>query len=182
MLDSKGEDSILRISFKDSVVLLDPKQVFRDTIITIIKHNGNTMEKTSIVYIENCGLVLLENIYGNKNKEQEEKRLGLDVLNFAEQMPEFVGGEEALLRYLYNEIDFSKHNTEDVSKSIIYIEFIVAGKGEISNVKILRGINESLNSEVLNVFENMPNWVPGENNGKPIPVKMVFPIRIEFKL
>ena len=53
---------------------------------------------------------------------------------------------------------------------------IVMPDGAVSNVKVLRGVEHSLNCEAKRVINKMPAWKPGRMNGRPVPVRVVYPI------
>ena len=62
----------------------------------------------------------------------------------------------------------------------VTLQFTIGTDGVVSNVKILRGVSESLDAEALRVVSSSPDWGPGKVNGKPVPVTFTFPV--VFKL
>lgn len=101
-------------------------------------------------------------------------------LNFAEEMPGFVGGDKALYEYLANNIKYPKREKQIGVEGKVYVEFVVGKKGEITNVKIKKGVSEALDAEAIRVIKSMPNWLPGKQNGRAVKVIYVMPI--SFKL
>lgn len=63
----------------------------------------------------------------------------------------------------------------------VTLQFTIGTDGVVSNVKILRGVSESLDAEALRVVSSSPDWGPGKVNGKPVPVTFTFPVVFKLK-
>jgi TonB family protein len=100
-----------------------------------------------------------------------------DVFTVVEKMPEYVGGQAALGEYLGENIKYPKTALDAGITGVVFTQFIVNPDGKISDVSILRGVNDDLNNEALRVVESMPAWNPGEQQGKRVKVKFVLPIK-----
>jgi protein TonB len=98
-------------------------------------------------------------------------------LSFVEVMPEFVGGQEALLEYLAEEIIYPPIAKEAGIQGRVYVQFVVEKDGSISEVKLVRGVHESLDKEALRVITEMDKWTPGSQNGRTARVLFTIPIR-----
>jgi len=72
---------------------------------------------------------------------------------------------------LYFETDFA---------GIILIEFVIEKDSTVSNVKVLRGIDEKLDVSVKETFKSMPKWIPGIFNGKTVRTKYKFPVTVHL--
>ena len=103
------------------------------------------------------------------------------VLNMAEVMPEYPHGADSLLNYLKNEIRYPKKAQKKGIEGRVYVQFVVEKDGRISRTKILRGIGEGCDEEALRVINNMPNWIPGENQGRKVAVMYTLPIKFVLK-
>ncbi len=103
------------------------------------------------------------------------------VFQVVETMPEFEGGYSKLIQYLGQNVKFSQPEKELRLTSRYYFEFIIEKDGSISNFKQIRGKNLDFYNYVVLVFNNMPNWEPGKQNGEAVRVKMVLPIGIHWK-
>ncbi|MBK7183930.1 MAG: energy transducer TonB [Bacteroidetes bacterium] len=97
-----------------------------------------------------------------------------------DEMPKFPGGEIELVKYIAKNFKYPSI-TDNLSKTKIYIEFIIDKNGAVKNAKILKGIHPELDKEALRVINSMPKWSPGKQAEKPVDVKMVYPIQLEFK-
>ena len=97
-----------------------------------------------------------------------------------EKMPEFPGGEKALMEFIKNHIVYPEEERLNGTECIVYVSFIVDKYGDIKSIKVLRGISESLDKEALRVIKLMPKWTPGERAGSRVDVN--FPLPIKFAL
>ncbi len=96
------------------------------------------------------------------------------AFTFVEEMPEFPGGENALLAYLDKNI---KRPANSTVTGIVIVNFIVSTKGTILFPYIKKGIGGGCDEEVLRVFRNMPKWKAGKQNGKPVLVRYNIPVK-----
>lgn len=101
------------------------------------------------------------------------------IYTTAEVMPEFIGGQNALMRYLQQNVKYPTHAKETGQQGTVYVEYVITKTGEVANVKVIKSVEGApdLDAESVRVVNEMPTWKPGENNGKPVSVRMVLPIR-----
>jgi protein TonB len=96
---------------------------------------------------------------------------------FADNMPQFPGGKEALEKYLKKHIQFTPMAMDAGAEGKVYISFVVDVDGSIQNVKILNDkVGYGCAQIAVNVIKNMPTWTPGNNNGHLVPVQLMQPI------
>lgn len=95
-------------------------------------------------------------------------------VTWAEQMPEFNGD---MNMYLQNHLHYPDRSRENGIEGNVNIRFVVNEDGSVSNVSVLKGINEECNAEAVRVISNMPKWKPGKQNGHTIKVFYSIPIR-----
>jgi TonB family protein len=98
-----------------------------------------------------------------------------------EQMPEFPGGEEKLYKYLQKNIQYPDSAKVKGIQGTVYVRFIVDDQGKISEVTLLRGIGGGCDEEAMRVVKLMPDWIPGKQNGKAIPVYFTLPIKFTLQ-
>jgi hypothetical protein len=103
----------------------------------------------------------------------------LKIWDFVEVQPVFPGGEQALLKFLTQNITYSKEC--EATGSRVVFSFIIEKNGDISHLEILKTLNECSNSIIKNVFNNMPCWTAGRQNGVPMRVKYTLPIIIRVE-
>lgn len=94
-----------------------------------------------------------------------------------EQMPEFPGGDAARVRFLQENIVFPQMAKESGITGTVYITFVVGKDGKLSNFRILRGIGGGCDEEAIRVLKKMPDWIPGRQGGKTVPVQFNLPIK-----
>lgn len=94
--------------------------------------------------------------------------------------PEFPGGMEALMQFLGNETKYPTVAKENGTQGKVYVSFVVDKQGLIGEVAIKRGVSSELDAEAVRVISSMPNWNPGEMDGKKVKVSYVIPLN--FKL
>lgn len=107
----------------------------------------------------------------------EEKK---EVFTIVEEMPSFPGGDAERQKFLGSNIVYPQQATENGIQGTVYVSFVVDSKGNITDVKILRGIGGGCDEEALRVVKMMPKWHPGKQNGKQ--VRVLFNMPIYFKL
>jgi protein TonB len=94
----------------------------------------------------------------------------------AEIMPQFPGGRAALARFLNRNIKYPDPAINQKKQGRVLCSFIVNGDGQVSDIKLENGTDILLDDEALRVLEIMPPWIPGEENGKKIRVKVYLPV------
>ncbi|KAF5057226.1 hypothetical protein DSECCO2_358990 [anaerobic digester metagenome] len=111
-----------------------------------------------------------------KNDEQPQVD-GDEIIAVPPVMPEFPGGDEALVEYMSKNIHYPAQDREIGLQGKVYVSFVVEKTGEISQVKLERGIGGQCDGEALRVVKNMPSWIPGKNGlGRPVRVKLTMPV------
>ena len=104
-----------------------------------------------------------------------------EVFFVVEDMPEFPGGEQALHRYLAQEIKYPTIAQENGIQGRVYVKFVINTDGSVTDVEIARGVDPSLDKEALRVVRNMPKWKPGEQRGEPVRVSYTVPINFQLQ-
>ena len=113
-------------------------------------------------------------------QQAEEKEDDNKIFYAVEQAPEFPGGNIALLRYLQSEVKYPVIAQENGIEGTVTINFVVDKDGGISEARILRSVDNSLDKEALRVVNSLPKWNPGKQGGKAVRVNYSVPIK--FKL
>lgn len=103
-----------------------------------------------------------------------------DNMKIAEQRPSFPGGNEALMRYLLQNLQYPEAARKTNVEAIALVSFTVDKNGDIRNAKSLKNIGYGIDKEALRVVNEMPKWSPAVQNGKP--VEMEYTLEVNFKL
>ena len=99
-----------------------------------------------------------------------------DIFVVVEEMPEFPGGERALLEHL-SKIEYPDFEREANIQGTVYVSFIVEKDGSINDVIVLKSVSPNLDKLALERIKSMPRWKPGKQRGKAVRVKYTLPIR-----
>lgn len=94
-----------------------------------------------------------------------------------EDMPEFIGGEKEMLRYLKTNTKYPEIEKKLGNQGTVWVSFVVGKDGKIKNAKIERGVSKYLNQEALRVINSMPDWIPGKQRGKVVNVSYNLPVK-----
>ena len=102
------------------------------------------------------------------------------VFDVVEQMPSFPGGPTALMTYLSQNTKYPVVAQENGVQGRVVVSFVVERDGSITDVRVVRSVDPSLDKEATRVVKSMPNWIPGKQNGSTVRVKYNVPV--SFKL
>ena len=103
------------------------------------------------------------------------------VFDVVEVMPQFPGGQIAMLQYLMKNIKYPEQAMKEGIQGRVAVRFIVEKDGSISDVKPVLSVHPLLNKEAVRVVESMPKWTPGKHNGKPVRVRFNLPVMFKLK-
>ena len=112
-----------------------------------------------------------EVIADEKPKEEETR-----VFDVVEQMPSFPGGPQALMEYLSKNIKYPVIAEENGVQGRVVVTFVVERDGSITDVKVVKSVDPSLDKEAQRVVKAMPHWIPGKQNGAAVRVKYTVPV------
>lgn len=98
------------------------------------------------------------------------------IFEFVEQMPSFPGGDAALMEYLSKNINYPAVAQENGIQGRVVVSFVVERDGSITDVKVARSVDPSLDREASRVVRSMPRWIPGKQNGSSVRVKYTVPV------
>lgn len=108
-------------------------------------------------------------------KEEENK-----IFDVVEEQPSFPGGAGALMQWLRDNIKYPVIAAENGIEGRVIVQFVVSKTGAISDVRVARSVDPSLDKEAVRVVSSMPNWTPGKQNGSAVNVRYTLPVT--FKL
>lgn len=108
-----------------------------------------------------------------QNKENKSKD---GVYQQVEIMPEYPGGETALMNDLIGAIKYPEVARKNGIQGKVYVTFVVDEQGKVTNAKIERGVEPSLDKESLRVVNEIKTWTPGKEKGKAVKVAYTIPI------
>lgn len=102
------------------------------------------------------------------------------VLIAVEEMPQFPGGDEELMRYIASNLKYPTFAQEMGIEGRVTLRFVVNKNGEVGSVDVLRSLDPLCDKEAIRVIKGMPKWIPGRQGGRAVAVYYTIPIL--FKL
>jgi protein TonB len=111
----------------------------------------------------------------------EEEEDEAEVFFIVEDMPVFPGGDLALRKYIANAVKYPVIAQENGIQGKVFITFVVDKDGSVSNARIARGVDPSIDKEALRVVNSLPRWKPGKQRGKPVRVSYTVPINFQLQ-
>lgn len=115
------------------------------------------------------------------SQEKEEEKEDTPVFFIVEDMPEFPGGQLALRKFIAQAVKYPVIAQENGIQGKVFVNFVVAKDGSVTNAKIARGVDPSLDKEALRVVNSLPKWKPGRQGGKPVRVSYTVPINFQLQ-
>ena len=114
-----------------------------------------------------------------QEKPKEEKKE--QVFRHVEQMPEFPGGEAALMKYINDNIRYPVMAIENGVQGRVTVQFVVTKDGSVGNVTVVRGVDRNLDEEAIRVCKTLPKFIPGKQNGQPVNVWFTLPVTFRLE-
>lgn len=146
--------------------------------LTIVEDDAN-VEETALVSTEETGqAVEIKYVAPTVEEEEPEEQTIFEVV---EKMPEFPGGQMALMQFLSKNMKYPTIAQENGTQGRVTVQFVVNRDGSIVDAKVIRGVDPYLDKEALRVVGLMPKWKPGEQRGKPVRVKYTVPVMFRLQ-
>jgi len=103
------------------------------------------------------------------------------VFKVVEVMPSFPGGQDAMMKYLGENIKYPEEAKTKKVQGRVFVTFVVEKDGSVNEVKLLRGIGSGCDEESMRVIKAMPNWTPGTQKGEAVRVQYNLPIKFALQ-
>ncbi len=115
-------------------------------------------------------------------KKQEEPIGHVDntVFKTVDQMPQYPGGEKALMAFLRSNIHYPQEAAQNNIQGKVVVQFVVEKSGEVGEVKVVRSVSKDLDNEAIRLCKLLPRFVPGRQGGNVVRVWYTLPVT--FKL
>ena len=125
----------------------------------------------------NCEVLKIKEAVAQPEPKPEVEK----VFDVVEQMPSFPGGPSALMEWLSNNVKYPVVAQENGVQGRVVVSFVVERDGSITDVKVVRGVDPSLDREASRVVRAMPRWIPGKQNGSAVRVKYNVPVAFRLQ-
>lgn len=100
----------------------------------------------------------------------------IDELIYTDKSPVFPGGEKALNTFLETNIKYPEEALKHNEEGIVHVQFVINRNGTISDILVVKSVSKLLDAEAIRLIKLMPNWIPGEQGGRIIRVRVELPI------
>jgi protein TonB len=111
---------------------------------------------------------------------EEEEPVVEEIFDVVEENPEFKGGMAKLYEYLGKHIQYPEMAKENGIQGKVFVQFVVWKDGTIKDVKVVKGVHKTLDSEATRVVKSMPKWTPGKQRGKAVNARFTLPIKFRI--
>ena len=148
----------------DSIDNLDAKSVSHMEVLK----NKEALEKYGAADKE--GVILIT------TKQHENASSKFDAVDIPEEMPEFPGGINELMKFLQENMKYPEDATKEGKQGRVIVRFVIDKDGTISDATVMRSVYPSIDAEALRVVNAMPKWTPGKVKGAPVRVKYTLPL------
>jgi TonB family protein len=187
----RASDSLLTLSimsyeFVDNVFLRGMVKLYMLDTNSFCSDMGkisNINEQANLNYQQICK----SNTPTNKSIEDIQQECLNDgdnaVFFVVENMPEFNGNSSDAFRiFIQQNLRYPIEALEKGITGRVFVQFDICKNGEVKNAKIVRGVHETLDNEVLRVMSISPKWTPGLQRGKPVTVRFTFPVVFQMMM
>ena len=118
-------------------------------------------------------------------EQQEEEVVEEEEVPFAvvEQKPKFQGKDPnpGFTKWVFSKIVYPEIAKENGVQGRVTLQFTIDVDGSVKNVKVLRGVDSSLDKEAVRVVSSSPKWEPGKQRNKAVKVKYTFPVVFQLR-
>jgi len=105
-----------------------------------------------------------------------------EVRIFVQEMPEYPGGQQALLDYIAKNIKYPEEAIINNIQGRVTLKFVVNADGSVNRIEILKGVDPLLDQEAVRVVGTLPKFKPGKQNGIPVPVWFMVPVNFQLRI
>ena len=148
----------------------------------IVEEENNEIEPVTVVEVKPpdvkiateliIGQVVVEEVIAIVEEEE--------IIEFPDVEAEFIGGAQALMKYIQTNIQYPPTSIEMNEQGKVYLSFVVEADGSITNVAVERGVSPDLDREAKRVVRSMPKWKPGEAKAKKSRTRCRLPINFQL--
>lgn len=116
---------------------------------------------------------------GGKEEVIEEEEVPFTIV---EDKPTFQGGDEnTFTKWVFDRLVYPEIAKENGVQGRVILQFLVGTDGSVSDVKVVRGVDASLDREAARVVASSPKWKPGKQRNKPVKVRYTFPVIFQLR-
>lgn len=188
---------------EEAVLVAETTEIIEEEIIPITQETAPPPPEAPRIPVLSDQIDIVDDdivIEDNILNLEDSESLGVEIMDYVEEVEEEVVEEEAIPFQLVEEKpkfrggdanDFSKWVAQNLQypeiakengvQGRVMLQFTVNPDGRVSNVKVLRGIDESLDKEAVRVVSNSPKWTPGRQRDRAVKVTYTFPVIFQLR-
>lgn len=163
-------------TFTDNLAVSDEAIALEEMMVVADKNTQNSSDEQT-----SEPAPVAESVAEPVKEEKTAATAANEVYTVVEKKPQFPGGEAAMMKYVGENIRYSENAFKNKVQGRVIVQFVVQKDGKVGEVKILRGSDEELNNEAVRVIKSLPDFTPGEMDGKPVSVWYTFPVVFKIK-
>ena len=192
---AKGKDAVIIVSTKQAsrtpsipvdeknvLYILDGKQV---TSLDGVKVNQSDIASVNVLKsqesLEKFGAKDKDAVIIISTKQHERAVSQNDIFDVVEEMPEFPGGINELMKFLQENMKYPDKAKEAGIQGRVMVQFVVAANGSISDTHVVNEVDPLLEAEALRVVNSMPKWKPGKVKGNPVRTRFTLPLNFNLR-
>lgn len=127
----------------------------------------------------NLGVEIMDYVEEVKEEVVEEEAIPFQLV---EEKPSFNGGDaNEFSKWVNSKLQYPEIAKENGVQGRVTLQFTVNPDGSVSNVKVLRGVDSSLDNEAVRVVSMSPKWKPGKQRDRAVKVTYTFPVIFQLK-
>ncbi len=150
----------------------------------IVEEENNEIEPVTVVEVKPPDVKIAKELIIGAVVVVEEEVIAVveeeEVIEFPDVEAEFIGGPQALMKYIVTNIQYPPTSIEMNEQGKVYLSFVVEPDGSITNVVVERGVSPDLDREAKRVVRSMPKWKPGESKAKKSRTRCRLPINFQL--
>ncbi len=175
--DVLAEEEIIPITRQQEVKPPPPPEPPKVTeVLNIVEDDVEIEDELEIEDTEADQETVVEMVEIEEEEEEEEAQ----IFYIVEDMPEFPGGSLELRKHIAQNVQYPEIAKENGIQGRVFVQFVVNKKGEVEGVKVVRGVDPSLDKEAIRVIKNLPKWKPGSQRGQAVRVSFTVPINFQL--
>ena len=182
------EEELVQPIVQEAVGVLPPEKEIIEEIIeeiqlnidelVVVDDDVETQEIDLYTQDEEIEIILEKPAEGEVDEEDWENQ----IFSIVEKMPEFPGGQQAMFKFLAENVQYPVIAQENGIQGRVICQFVVEKDGKPGNIKVVRTSGDaSLDEEAVRVISSMPKWTPGTQRGEPVRVNFTLPVSFRLE-
>lgn len=141
------------------------------------------LKKHTLIRIEDVVLndsieAEITDTWKKEGEKDEESQPAIFIL--VQQMPEYPGGNKALLKYIADNIRYPREVWSHNVEGRVTVRAVIEPTGYVGNVEVIKGLHPECDKEAIRVIKSMPRWIPGRQAS--FPARVYYTIPVDFTL